>query len=143
MSDKKSKKKRIVKSVSFDDVRKNIMMTKIDLPDRLEEGKTISADKLPDGIHKAQMSVYVSDLKTTKLAVIAIRKLTSSWEAFVGYPDLRDLKPTYKDNQYWESYEWCCENIHDVQAVKMLGVKLKKDEAVLFFPDWAVLTYFE
>jgi hypothetical protein len=143
MKTKKVSKKRVVKSVSFEDVRKNVMMINIETVNREEEGRTITATELPYSIHKQRMELYVTKMSDVKLCVIAIKKIDKDWEAYVGYPDVRDLKVDYKDNANWEPYEWCCENVHDVQQVKMMGEKLSKHDAMILFPDWAVLSYFE
>lgn len=141
--EKKARKKKIVKSVSFDDVRKNVVGTKSNTVNRQEQGKTISASELPYSLHVIRMEDYVTKLSDVKLCVIAVKRLETAWEAFVGYPSIRDLRADYKKNELWETYEWCCENVHDVQQVKMMGEKLSKDHALILFPDWAMFTYFE
>ena len=121
---------------------KRIIQTKVKTFEKEEDSKIISANDLPNSLHKSRMAMFVSDMKSTKLCVIAFRRHSTAWEAFVGYPDIRDLKATYKDNDLWETYEWCCENVHDVHQVTIMGEKLSREDALVLFPDWSVLTYF-
>ena len=138
----KEKKKKTIKTIKLDDVKK-IIQTKVETVNREEEGRTITASQLPISLHISRMMKYVTNLNDVKLCIIAIKKLDKAWEAFVSYPDIRDLKANYKDEAYWETYEWCCENIRNVEQVRMMGEKLSKDHASILFPDWAILSYFE
>lgn len=138
----KTKKKVSKKTISLNDVKR--IINRVETDGRTEEGKTITASQLPQqSIHMMRMKKYINDLDSVKLCVIAIKKHDKAWEAFVGYPDIRDLKANYKDEMYWETYEWCCENVRNVEQVKMMGEKLSKQDAMILFPDWAVLSYFE
>ena len=99
-----------------------------------EEDKTISIDKLPDCQHKARLSNMVTNSAEAKICVVAILNKDGTWQAYAGYPDVRDLKPIMQD--YTFDIPWFCEFIRDRQQVIMMGEKLDKDTACILFPEW-------
>ena len=110
---------------------------------RLEEGKTINVIDLPDCIHKSRYTNIVQDAKQSKVvAIAALNETDGTWEAYIGWPDVRDLKVKAElpelDDFDWL---WFCENIRDAEQVKMLGDKLSKDVAEILFPDWKSKPY--
>lgn len=113
---------------------------------KLEEGKTISISDLPDCIHKSRYVNIVQDAKEAKVVAIAVlREVDDTWEAYIGWPDVRDLKadiskPSSDDwtNKDLDKFDWLwfCENIRDVEQVRMLGDKLSEEVARQLFNDW-------
>lgn len=102
-----------------------------------EEGKTIALDKLPECKHKKMLLQLFDD--TARVCVIACRRgLSESWVSYIGYPDLKDAR-IGKDIPL--ELEWLCENVHTVEAVKMLGEILEKKAAVELFPEWSGRLY--
>ena len=103
---------------------------------RLEEGKTISVIDLPDCVHKSRYINIVQDAKQSKVVVIAVLDdIDNTWEAYIGWPDVRDLRPVVKDFMTELDWLWFCENIRDAEQVKMLGDKLSEEVARLLFVD--------
>ncbi len=100
----------------------------------LEEGKTISLNKLPDCKHKESLIDLVMD-KAAKIGVVAIANADGSWQAYAGYPDERELKPIFPPGQDLNILWLCCHVVHRDNIVYM-GEKLAEDIAVKLFPSW-------
>lgn len=111
---------------------------------RQEQGLTISINDLPDCQHKARLLHWVRNADS-KICVIALQH-KDGWQAYAGYPDLRDLKPTV-ENELTEPYflsstiEWSCEYVRDAEQVRMLGEVLPVETAIQLFPDWDIKSY--
>lgn len=113
---------------------------------RLSEGKTINVSDLPECVHKSLLMKIVNDPKLAKICAVAFLNPDRHWEAFAGYPDVRDLKAVLPlDTKNWHPHDimWLCENVNDVMSVTMMGQKIPKDAAIKLFPDWSIVTYFE
>jgi len=108
---------------------------------QLENGRTISISQLPDCQHKVRLENIVMNSKEAKIVVIAFLNFDNTWQAYAGYPDIRDLKPIIQDYSF--DVAWFCENIRDREQVLMMGDKLPKDAACILFPDWNEKTYKE
>jgi hypothetical protein len=130
-----------------DDIMKQIVSKNIQTVTRQEEGKTISIDQLPECTFKELLTSIVQDTSQAKICVIAYLEKDDSWNAYAGYPDVRDLVPAMKIESITpyskDEIGWRCENIRDCVAVLIMGEKLDKDTALLLFPDWSIRTYGE
>lgn len=108
---------------------------------RKQEGKTVSLNDLPACQHKTMLLEKVTNPKTSKICVVAV-KLSRSWVAYVGYPDVRDLKINLDMNSdINQQLVWDCEHIHNVEQVLMLGNFLNEETARALFPEWRELKY--
>lgn len=102
-----------------------------------EQGMTIAIEKLPECDHKKKLLEFAN--KDARICVIATRRgVTNNWVAYAGYPDIKDTN--LMDNSYSQNH-WDCENIHDVESVKMLGETLDAETAATLFPDWDIKLY--
>lgn len=113
---------------------------------RLSEGKTINVSDLPTCSHKKFLLSVVQDPKRSKICVVAFLNHDRKWEAFAGYPDVRDLKTVLPEGaKTAHPYDvlWLCENVNDVMSVTMMGQKIEPSAALKLFPDWSVMSYFE
>lgn len=148
MKKKTQKKQRVTKSdLNFVDAVDVIMKNTLQEVNRQEDGKTISIDALPDCSFKTFLTLLVQDAKTAKICAVAFLNPNNKWDAYAGYPDIRDLKVKLDIENLTpyskEEIDWRCENIRGHEEVLMLGEKLPKDIALILFPDWAVKEYGE
>lgn len=142
----KHKKKKISKALidfndkSLDDLFASQQQVLDNNVRMLENGKTISVSQLPDSRHKARLQSLVMDADQSSVVVVALSNQDMTWQAYIGYPDIRDLKPIVKD---YTDVSWCCENIRDRVQVMMMGDKLDRETAVQLFPEWSNKVYKE
>ena len=139
------KKKSKINSDNLPDL-KQILMSKDDVMNNninvQEQGKTISINMLPDCSHKKLLIDLVTD-QAAKICVAAcINSTDRTWQAYAGYPDVRDLKPVPPTDYHFD-IQWCCENVRDRANVLFMGEKLNKETAEILFPDWKDKTYKE
>lgn len=106
----------------------------------LENGKTISISQLPDSRHKTRLLNLVMNAEQSKVVVVALANSDNTWQAYIGYPDIRDLRPIVDD---YTDVAWCCENIRDRTQVLMMGDKLDRETAIVLFPEWGNKVYKE
>ncbi len=105
-----------------------------------QEGKTIAVSKLPDCSHKTLLIEQLETIPDARICVLAIKRgVTEKWIAYAGYPDVADTK--FKDDDMHDIYYWSCQNIRNVEQVKMLGEILDKEAAKKLFPDWDIKQY--
>lgn len=118
--------------------------------DRQEQGRTMSVSELPRCDHQRILAVIVNEPSRAKICVVAFRYPgTNCWNVMAGYPDMRDIKDDIEIDEHGRrvpgigffDLRWLCENVNDVQSVKMLGVKLPEKVALKLFPDWSILKY--
>ncbi len=105
----------------------------------MENGMTISISKLPDSKVKERLSNIVMDATQSKVVVVALLDKDDKWRAYIGYPDIRDLKPIITD--YTVDIPWMCQNVRDRIQVMMMGELLPKEVAGKLFPDWDIEKY--
>jgi hypothetical protein len=146
------KKRRAVKpKVEFSDtplqIMKSILNQQLETVTEQEHGMTISVDDLPECEYKKFLTEIVQNPKTSKICVVAFSYPGGkSWDASIGYPDIRDLKAVEVTNQPWNQAQdilWKCENIRGHADVLLLGDKLPKEVACKLFPTWAGKAYRE
>lgn len=115
-----------------------------------EQGRTMSISELPKCDHQHILIQIVNEPRRSKICVVAFRYPgTNFWDVTAGYPDVRDIKEDVEIDEQGRRVQgigffdlrWLCENVNDVESVKMLGVKLPKKIALKLFPDWSILTY--
>lgn len=106
---------------------------------KLEEGRTISVSDLPECINKARYLNIVQNAKEAKVVALAIfDEATDTWLAYIGWPDVRDLKMKLQEPNDLRGCDWLwlCENVRDVEQVRILGDLLEENIARQLFNDW-------
>lgn len=135
MKKKKQAKKTNI-NVRFEEAFKSATKT-YQFVEYKEQGMTISIDQLPDCEHKNKLLQFAN--KGARICVIAAKRgITNNWAAYAGYPNIKDT--TLTEERYSQS-NWDCENINDVESVKMLGEILDAETAAILFPDWDISLY--
>lgn len=117
-------------------------------PTYLEEGRTISIDKLPDCELKKLLISIVQDPSQSKICVIAfLNKRNNSWVALAGYPHVFDLKPrdVLEAITSYDGLElqWRCDAIRSRDGILVAGELLPKEVAEILFPEWVNKKYKE
>jgi hypothetical protein len=93
--------------------------------------KEVQIKDLPEGYYRGQLEQLVQN-QHTKVVVVAKEGYNNDWAAYIGWPQLHELKPQYQASG---NYEYYCERVHRPQDVADRGDKFPENEARELFPD--------
>lgn len=104
---------------------------------RVSETKMVAVSDLPDGYFKERLTELARD---TSVIVYVVAKAGSigDWAAYIGFPEIEDMKDQYKDDYHYYYY---CTNVHHPQGVLDHGDKLDRSMAIQLFPNWKDMRY--
>lgn len=103
------------------------------------ESKEIFIGQLPNSLTKSRLELFVKYPDESCIVVVArLSPEYNDWLAYIGYPNIEDLKEELKDSL---SITYHCETIGTNLEVLAKGDLLDADTARALFPNWSHLKY--
>ena len=149
MASKKKVKKNIDPS-TVEALSKKVVMIDVSQSQYQQQIRAVKVSDLPECSFKDDLLKIILDPDTSIICVVAFENPDKTWAVYVGYPDVRDIRPIIKDLHIQSIHQpaifaadilWRCENIRGADETLMMGELLPREAAGMLFPEWKEKTY--